>query len=104
MRSRLIQPAPVKPLREAIACNPFGMAEESDEPFGTVEDVSGYLQIETLQQAPVASSKESLLNTMNVGNRGHLQSGSKAQGNKVKSVSLLLSTAPDKRLKCSEFD
>ena len=107
LMSKLIKPAPMKPQREAISSNPFAIStnnEEMDEPFAMAEEVSGFVQIDTYQQAQFGSTKESLLNTMMIGNRGHIQPGIKAQGNQAKSVSLLLSTAPDKRLKCSEFD
>ena len=107
LMSKLIKPAPLKPQREAIASNPFAMNtnhEEQDEPLTMDEDNSGFDQIETYQKAQFGSSKESLLNTMNIGNRGQIQPEIKAQGYQAKSANLLLSVAPDKRFKCSEFD
>jgi hypothetical protein len=81
--SKLIKPAPLKPQREAIGSNPFAMNtnnEEQDEPLTMDEDNSGFDQIETYQKAQFGSSKESLLNTMNIGNRGQIQPEIKAQG------------------------
>jgi hypothetical protein len=83
LMSKLIKPAPMKPQREAISSNPFAIStnnEEQDEPFAVAEDVSGFVQIDTYQQAQFGSSKESLLNTMNIGNRSQIQPGIKAQG------------------------
>jgi hypothetical protein len=106
LRSRLIQPAPMKPQREACGSNPFALSnhEEQDMPFVMADESSGFLKIETNKQAPGASSKESLLNTINIGNRGQFSSVIKAQAYLVKNQSVLLTSAPDKRFKANDFD
>ena len=96
----------MKPQREACGSNPFALSnhEEQDMPFVMADESSEFLKIETNKQAPGASSKESLLNTINIGNRGQFSSGIKAQAYLAKNPSLLLTTAPEKRFKANEFD
>ena len=107
VRSKLIQPAPpLRQQREGYGSNPFANSnhEEHDLPFEMSEDISGFIHIETYHQAPPASSKESLLNSMNIGNKGQLPPGIKAQAHLAKNASVLLSTAPDRRFKCNELE